>query len=102
MDPRQTSDKSIMPPYPWLMEQQIDTSLTPKMIRIMTTLGVPYEDGYDKIANEDLMKQANEIVDNLAKEDIDAYPRDEIIALIAYLQRLGRDIYAEEETAVNK
>ena len=102
LDPRQTSDKSIMPPYPWLMEQQIDTSLTPKMIRIMTTLGVPYEDGYDKIANEDLMKQANEIVDNLAKEDIDAYPRDEIIALIAYLQRLGRDIYAEEETAVNK
>ncbi len=107
MDPRQTSDKSIMPPYPWLMEQQIDTSLTPKMIRIMTTLGVPYDkapypENYDQVANDDLMKQANEIVENLAKEDIDAYPRDEIIALIAYLQRLGRDIYAEEETAINK
>ncbi len=107
LDPRQTSDKSIMPAYPHLMEQQIDTTLTPKMIRIMTTLGVPYDkapyaENYDQLANDDLMKQANEIVDNLAKEDIDAYPRDEIIALIAYLQRLGRDIYAEDETAINK
>ncbi len=107
LDPRQTSDKSIMPAYPHLMEQQIDTTLTPKMIRIMTTLGVPYDkapyaENYDQLANDDLMKQANEIVDNLVKEDIDAYPRDEIIALIAYLQRLGRDIYAEDETAINK
>ena len=48
--------------------------------------------GYDKIAMDDLKKQANEIADNLKSEKIKADPNKEIIAVIAYLQRLGTDI----------
>jgi len=61
----------------------------------MRTLGVPYEKGYDQKANEDLMVQAQSIADNLKKEKIEIAADREIIALIAYLQRLGRDIQNE-------
>ena len=61
----------------------------------MKTLGVPYPDGYDKLANVDLMKQAESIAANLKKEKIETAPDAEIIAVIAYLQRLGRDIENE-------
>jgi cytochrome c oxidase cbb3-type subunit I/II len=58
----------------------------------MKTLGVPYDDIAIKYANEDLRTQAKGIADNLAKENIKVKPDKEIIALIAYLQRMGTDI----------
>jgi cytochrome c oxidase cbb3-type subunit I/II len=61
----------------------------------MQTLGVPYAEGYDKVANTDLMRQADSIATNLKNEKIDTPADQEIIALIAYLQRLGRDITTE-------
>ena len=94
-DPEEISQGSIMPPYPWLLEKDIDFSTTAKKIRAMQKLGVPYPKGYDKIANEDLRKQAQKIADNLKKEKINADPNKEIIAMIAYLQRLGTDIKAK-------
>jgi cytochrome c oxidase cbb3-type subunit I/II len=97
MDPQGMSAQSIMPPYPWLYEQMIDKSLTPGMIRALRTVGVPYEEGYEETANEELDAQAQEIVKNLKdQDDIDAVPEAEIVALIAYLQRLGTDIKAKE------
>ncbi|HSN08715.1 MAG TPA: cbb3-type cytochrome c oxidase subunit II, partial [Hanamia sp.] len=69
-----------------------DTSTTPAKIRAMQTLGVPYPKGYDKIANADLMKQAQGITDNLRSDSIRISPNKEVIALISYLQRLGTDI----------
>ncbi len=92
LDPQAVSEGSIMPPYPWLLKDDLDISTTAAKIRAMITLGVPYEKGYDKVANKDLMKQAEEIVADLKKDKIEASPNKEIIALIAYLQRLGRDI----------
>jgi len=97
-DPRSMSPGSIMPQYVWLLDNKLDTSSTPAKIRAMKTLGVPYPEGYDKIANSDLMKQANTIADNLKKDKIDTPPDVEIVALIAYLQRIGRDIKAEPKT----
>jgi cytochrome c oxidase cbb3-type subunit I/II len=95
MDPRIMSPGSIMPQYPWLLDNKIDTASTPAKIRAMQTLGVPYPEGYDKVANQDLMNQANGIRINLKLDKIET-PKDvEIIALIAYLQRLGKDIKAE-------
>lgn len=94
-DPNSTSEGSIMPRYPWLFENDIDIDITEAKIKAMQTLGVPYEQGYEKIANDDLKKQADEIVADLATQKIKAMPQKEIIALIAYLQRLGRDISAE-------
>ncbi len=47
-DPRQMSPGSLMPSYPWLLEQKLDTDLTSNKINVMRTLGVPYADGYEK------------------------------------------------------
>ena len=62
----------------------------------MQTLGVPYPAGFDRIANQDLAKQAAGIVENLKKDNIQATPDKEIIAVIAYLQRIGKDIKAQQ------
>lgn len=94
-DPSTTSAGSVMPKYPWLFENDIDMDITEAKIKAMQTLGVPYEVGYEKIANDDLKKQAEEITADLQKEGIKAMPQKEIIAVIAYLQRLGTDISAE-------
>jgi cytochrome c oxidase cbb3-type subunit I/II len=64
----------------------------------MRTLGVPYPDGYENQANDDLMKQAEAIALDLQKNGVPAEPDKEIIALIAYLQRLGTDIKANPVT----
>ena len=74
---------------------ELDTTTTAAKIRVMQKLGVPYEDGYDKIANEDLMIQADMIAESLRKDGIETASNMEIVALIAYLQRLGKDINTE-------
>jgi len=94
-DPRLMSPGSLMPRYIWLLDDRLDTASTPGKIRAMQTLGVPYPEGYDKIANKDLMRQADSIVANLKKDKIETSSDKEVMALIAYLQRIGRDIKAE-------
>jgi cytochrome c oxidase cbb3-type subunit I/II len=96
-DPTSTSPGSIMPRYPWLFDDLLDTASTPAKIRAMQTLGVPYPAGYDAVANKDLRAQANTIKENLAKEKIMVNGDEEIIGLIAYLQRIGTDIKAEKK-----
>jgi cytochrome c oxidase cbb3-type subunit I/II len=91
-DPQSMSPGSIMPSYTWLYENKIDTAITPAKIRAMTTLGVPYEKGYDLQANADLITQANKIQTGLKAEKLEAGANTEILALIAYLQRVGTDI----------
>jgi cytochrome c oxidase cbb3-type subunit I/II len=86
------SPGSIMPAYDWLIDQKLDTTTTASKIRAMQTLGVPYPDGYAAIANQDLDKQAKAISANLAIDKIKVHSDKEIIAIIAYLQRLGTDI----------
>jgi cytochrome c oxidase cbb3-type subunit I/II len=100
-EPTSMSPGSIMPNYPWLFDNTIDTAITPAKIRAMQTLGVPYPAGYDRQANSDLMKQADGIAASLAKDNIKTKSDREIIAVIAYLQRLGKDIKLEQKTANN-
>lgn len=100
LEPQSMSPGSIMPSYPWLFEDAIDTAITPAKIRAMQTLGVPYPEGYDKVANADLMTQANAIRLNLKVESnnqLSIAKDKEIIALIAYLQRIGTDIKGEQK-----
>jgi cytochrome c oxidase cbb3-type subunit I/II len=92
------SPGSIMPPYPWLLENTLDITLTPNKINALRSIGVPYPEGYEDRANDDLMKQAETIALDLQKNGIPAEPDKEIIALIAYLQRLGTDIKAKPVT----
>ena len=96
LDPTSMSDGSIMPPYPWLIEDELDNSTLESKISAMQTLGVPYEEGYEKVAIEDLKVQAEEITKSLEKAGIEVSSDREIIALIAYLQKLGRDINESE------
>ena len=99
-DPRSMSPGSIMPQYTWLLEDAVDTASTPAKIRAMQTLGVPYPDGYDRIANADLVKQEEAIAASLEKDKIKTPANKEIIALIAYLQRIGIDIKAEPKKVI--
>ena len=96
LDPRGISPGSIMPAYQWMITNKLDTTTTAAKIRTMQLLGVPYPEGYDQQANADLMKQAEEITANLKRDGIEAQSDTEIIAMIAYLQRLGTDIKASK------
>ena len=98
-EPSSISEGTVMPRYVWLFDNNLDTAITPAKIRAMQTLGVPYPAGYDKLANADLMKQAEGIQANLlAEANIKIPANKEIVALIAYLQRLGKDISLEQKT----
>ncbi|MFA5403512.1 MAG: cytochrome-c oxidase, cbb3-type subunit II, partial [Ignavibacteria bacterium] len=91
-DPTTVSPGSIMPKFPWLHTQTLDISTTEAKINALRKVGVPYEVGFEKIANTELQKQAEEIALDLQKQGVDVTSDKEIIALIAYLQRLGTDI----------
>ncbi len=96
MDPQGTEAASIMPRYPWLFKNDLDNSTLSKKISVLRYLGTPYAEGYEQDALADLQKQAEPIAAGLAKSDdgvtTDELKTKEIIALIAYLQRLGTDI----------
>lgn len=101
-NPGSTSPGSIMPPYPWLLTQKLDTSSLQARIGALRKVGVPYPDGYEATAQKELETQAKAVVDGLKTGMIDAKPDREIIALIAYLQRLGTDIKAQGAVAAAK
>ncbi len=94
LDPTSMSPGSLMPPYPWLIEDELDTSDLLAKIDAMRSLGVPYSDNFNAIAMADLQNQAQQIANGLKDAGINSAPDKEIIALIAYLQRLGTDIKA--------
>lgn len=111
-DPSSTSPGSIMPRYQWLVHDKIDLSDTKDKLEVMVTLGVPYSDEEIESVYEDMEKQATEIANDLlqvasisssfeeeqSEKGADFVPlKDrEIIAMIAYLQRLGTDIKVKE------
>ncbi|MCX6352130.1 MAG: cytochrome-c oxidase, cbb3-type subunit I [Bacteroidetes bacterium] len=101
-DPRSTSPGSIMPSYPWLISNKLDTRDTRASIVAMRRLGVPYPFGFENEAVDDLQAQALKISDELKKDKITIPEDREIIALIAYLQRLGTDIKGEQTSEITK
>ncbi len=92
MDPQKMNAQSTMPKYPWLEKKEINLDLTPAKIRAMQTLGVPYPEGYDQVAVEVLRKQGAEVAANLLASGIEVSPVSQMVAMIAYLHKLGRDI----------
>ncbi len=93
-DPRSTSPGSIMPRYPWLLTQKLETNSLPARIGALRKVGVPYPIGYEAKALAELKAQQAKVVLNLKVGSVTSDPDAEIIALIAYLQRLGTDIRA--------
>ncbi len=90
-DPRSTSPGSIMPPYAFLLEWRIDPEDVTASVDAMRRLGVPYEDTSLEAVRTSIEAQAAGIVRSLAGANIRAEPDHEVVALIAYLQRLGTD-----------
>lgn len=95
LDPRSTSSGSIMPPYPRLCATELDTSSISTKRSVLQTLGTPYTDDEVKNAESLLREQAGRIVSELKAQQApmsELEAKSEIIALIAYSQRLGTDI----------
>ncbi len=100
-DPQSTSPGSIMPRYSWLLTQKLDTNAVAPRIAALRKVGVPYPVGYENgDAQKDLQKQADAVVFGLKVGAVTAQSDREIIAVIAYLQRLGKDIKAEPAAPV--
>jgi len=99
-DPESMSPGSIMPAYPWLINQEINTAYTPAKVNVLKMLNTPYDDGYAERAVADLEAQAKTIADELRDQGIEQenLEQKEIVALIAYLQRLGTDIKPDPVT----
>jgi len=117
-DPQSTSSGSIMPRYPWLItgsSSELDKSNTETKMEAMVTLGVPYSEEDIANAQQNMLDQGTQIEQNLysdpdfAKtyeadkkyaaensEDFIEMKNREIVAMIAYLQRLGTDIHVED------
>jgi cytochrome c oxidase cbb3-type subunit I/II len=117
-DPQSTSSGSIMPAYQWLIKDELDKSQTEAKMKAMVTLGVPYTEEDIANAQQHMTEQGTQIEKNLyADPDFaETYEADkkaggtdfvemrnrEIVAIIAYLQRLGTDIKVKDtETANN-
>ena len=114
-DPQTTSSGSIMPAYQWLIRNELDKSQTEAKMETMVSLGVPYSDEDIANAQQAMSEQGTQIEKNLYTDPdfAETYEADkasggadfvemrnrEIVALIAYLQRLGTDI--KVETAQN-
>ncbi|RAV29057.1 cytochrome-c oxidase, cbb3-type subunit I [Sinomicrobium soli] len=114
-EPESTSSGSIMPSYKWLIRDEHDRSNIRKKMEAMVSLGVPYTDEDIAGAGESMERQAAAIEENLHNDPdfVRSYEEDrriaeengerfvpmkdrEIVALIAYLQRLGTDIRIED------
>jgi cytochrome c oxidase cbb3-type subunit I/II len=93
MDPRSTSPNSIMPAYTWLYDDDLDLSHTEGKIITLRKIGVPYPYDFEFDAVDSAKAQAKTVAADLATTGMKGIdPNKEIIALIAYLQRLGTDI----------
>lgn len=90
LNPRSTSPGSNMPNYPWLYAQTADIDSLESKFKALRTVGVPYPEWTAAAIRESASAQAAEIAGALKADGVDAPPDREIIALIAYLQKLGK------------
>ena len=92
-DPRSTSPSSIMPPYPWLLRDDYDFESLPGRLRALSRVGVPYTDADIADAVASAQRQADAIAADVAAQGGPGdLSRKEIVALVAYLQRMGTDV----------
>ncbi len=98
LNPQRMNQESIMPNYAWLAVNDIDLRKTPKKILAMQTLTVPYPEFYADHAVDDLLTQAQQVSDELKASGIEIEPQKQMIALIAYMHKLGKDISGTPDT----
>lgn len=92
---------SIMPAYPWLYDDKVEIAVVADKMSVLKKLGTPYTDEQLQGAAAAYAKQAAATVGNLAAQgQTGADPESEIVALIAYLMRLGRNLEPAERQPV--
>ncbi len=91
MDPRKLSPASLMPNYAHLAEQPLDLSRTSAKVGALATMGAPYDEDEVSVAGDLAQLQANDLAKALTDQGLPDIRDKKMIALIAYLQRLGRD-----------
>lgn len=120
-DPQSTSSGSIMPAYKWLVTSELDKAYTERKMKALATLGVPYTEQEIANAQKSMLEQGIAIEKNLYSDPdfVKTYEADkasaakngesfiemrnrEIVAMIAYLQRMGTDIKVEQSNNVTK
>ena len=107
-NPQGLNEKSIMPRYQWMIKNELDNSTIQDKMKAMVTLGVPYTEAQINDAMKNIETQASKIESNLMKnaeikksfekETASPLKNREIVALIAYLQRLGTDTQIKNKT----
>jgi cytochrome c oxidase cbb3-type subunit I/II len=90
IDPRSTSPGSPMPSYRWLKAGRIDPAGTANKLAVMRRLGVPYTSAEISSAAQSVRAQGELIRADLETQGVRVDAQSELVALIAYLQRLGR------------
>jgi cytochrome c oxidase cbb3-type subunit I/II len=90
MDPRSTSPASIMPAYAHFKDQSLDPAVAVTRMGALARLGVPYTDEDLRLAEQRYASQAQLVADDLAAKNVTVDPASKMVAVIAYLQRLGR------------
>ena len=100
LNPRDLVGNSLMPSYPWLLNKKTDFYSLRKKTSVMRYLGVPYDD--ETVANADIIaeREAEAIAAGLREQGVedDSLEQREIVALIAYLQSLGKKV---QDTSVS-
>jgi cytochrome c oxidase cbb3-type subunit I/II len=100
-DPRQISPGSTMPVYPWLFTDKTDTAALPNKIAVQRKIGVPYPPMKEIEIQQSCETQAAAITAELRAAGAEVPPDREIVALIAYLQKLGKAEKVSPQTASN-
>jgi cytochrome c oxidase cbb3-type subunit I/II len=102
-DPRAITAGSIMPAYPWMLSTPIDFDSIEMVMRAHRTVGVPYSDGEVATGETAARAQAKAIADEIVLQGgPEGLADKQIVAVIAYLQRLGTDIAKPEPVAVEE
>jgi cytochrome c oxidase cbb3-type subunit I/II len=93
INPRDIVPQSIMPSYAWLATQKLDPSLVKSRMKALKTLGVPYTDLDLDSAENNFTNEAQQIADRLKEQGGgENFQNKEVVALIAYLQSLGKQV----------
>ncbi len=90
-NPREITDGSNMPPYAHLATETLDFAKTANKLASMRVVGVPYTDAQIADADKDALAQGKVIAADLAANGVTVAPDTSMVALIAYLQRLGHE-----------
>ena len=101
-DPRSTSPGSNMPPYSFFKTNRVDFAELAGKMGVLRKIGVPYTDEEIMTSAGTAMSQALLITEDLATQSIPVDPESEMVAIIAYMQRMGRGpqpVVADDATA---